>query len=339
MSGAESSRELGIGIVGLGFMGQTHLGAYQRAAEAGFGNKLVAVCDADPERRAGKATAAGNFDTDAAEELFDPKDVKGYEDPAELFADPAVDVVSICTPTDSHVDLAIAALKAGKHVLVEKPVAVSAEEIRRLAAVDAETETLCMPAMCMRFWPAWAWLRERVREGTYGSVRSAAFQRLGTRPGWGGGFYEDDARTGGALVDLHIHDADFVRWVFGAPDELRSTGTTAHLTTLYRYLDGPAHVVAEGGWDHTPGSPFKMRYVVIFDEATADFDLGRDDQLMLAKDGKFEAISVDTINGYDGEVRHLLAAIANGTALDATVAEAADLAGMLEAEREALGAT
>ena len=107
----------------------------------------------------------------------------------------------------------------------------------------------------------------------------------------------------------------------------------------YRYLDGPAHVVAEGGWDHTPGSPFKMRYVVIFDEATADFDLGRDDQLMLAKDGKFEAISVDEINGYDGEVRHLLSAIANGTALDATVAEAADLAGMLEAEREILGAT
>ena len=222
MSGAESSRELGIGIVGLGFMGQTHLGAYQRAAEAGFSNKLVAVCDADPERRAGKAPAAGNFDTDAAEELFDPAEVKGYEDPAELFADPAVDVVSICTPTDSHVDLAIAALKAGKHVLVEKPVAVSADEVRRLAAVDAETDTLCMPAMCMRFWPAWAWLCERVREGTYGAVRSAAFQRLGTRPGWGGGFYEDDSRTGGALVDLHIHDADFVRWVFGAPDELRS---------------------------------------------------------------------------------------------------------------------
>ena len=82
MSGAEDSRELGVGIVGLGFMGQTHLGAYQRAAEAGFSNKLVAVCDADPERRAGKAPAAGNFDTDAAEELFDPAEVKGYEDPA-----------------------------------------------------------------------------------------------------------------------------------------------------------------------------------------------------------------------------------------------------------------
>jgi predicted dehydrogenase len=333
------SEKLGVGIVGLGFMGQTHLGAYQRADEAGFGNKLVAVCDADSERRAGKAPAAGNFDTDAAEDLFDPSEVKGYEDPAELFSDPAIDVVSICTPTDSHVDLAIAALEAGKHVLVEKPVAVTAAEVRRLAEVDARTDALCMPAMCMRFWPAWAWLCERVREGTYGAVRSAAFQRLGTRPGWGGGFYEDDSRTGGALVDLHIHDADFVRWVFGAPDELRSTGTTAHLTTLYRYLDGPAHVVAEGGWDHSPGAPFKMRYVVVFDEATADFDLGRDDQLMLAKGGEFEAVEVDDINGYDGEVRHLLGAIANGTALEATVAEAAGLAEMLEAEREALGAT
>ena len=82
-----------------------------------------------------------------------------------------------------------------------------------------------------------------------------------------------------------------------------------------------------------------MRYVVVFDEATADFDLGRDDQLMLAKDGEFEAVEVDDINGYDGEVRHLLGAIANGTPLEATVAEAAGLAEMLEAEREALGAT
>ena len=333
------SDKLGVGIVGLGFMGQTHLGAYQRADEAGFGNKLVAVCDADPERRAGKAPAAGNFDTDAAEDLFDPVEVKGYEDPAELFADPSVDVVSICTPTDSHVDLAIAALEAGKHVLVEKPVAITAAEVARLAEVDARTDVLCMPAMCMRFWPAWAWLAERVREGTFGAVRSAAFQRLGTRPGWGGGFYEDDSRTGGALVDLHIHDADFIRWVFGAPDELRSTGSTAHLTTLYRYLDGPSHVVAEGGWDHTPGSPFKMRYVVIFDGATADFDLGREQQLMLAKDGEFEAIEVEDINGYDGEVRHLLNAIKTGSALGATIGEAAGLAEMLEAEREAIGAT
>ena len=78
---------------------------------------------------------------------------------------------------------------------------------------------------------------------------------------------------------------------------------------------------------------------IVFDEATADFDLGRDDQLMLATGGEFEAVSVDEINGYDGEVRHLLGAIANGTALEATVEEAADLAEMLEAEREALGAT
>jgi len=337
MSG--EGEKLGIGIIGLGFMGQTHLGAYRRADEAGFGNRLVAVCDADPERRAGKAAAGGNIDTRAAEDLFDPSQVKGYEDPTELLADPAVQLVSICTPTDSHVDLAIAALEAGKHVLVEKPVALTAAEVRRLAEADARTEPLCMPAMCMRFWPAWRWLAERVREGTYGAVRSAAFQRLGTRPGWGGGFYEDDSRAGGALVDLHIHDADYIRWVFGAPDEVRSTGSAAHVTTLYRYLDGPAHVVAEGGWDHSPGAPFKMRYVVVFDEATADFDLGRDDQLMVASGGKFEPVTVADTNGYDGEIRHLLTSIEQGTPLDATVEDAAGLAEMLEAERAALGAT
>ena len=101
------------------------------------------------------------------------------------------------TGEGQHVDLAIAALEAGKHVLVEKPVAVTADEVRRLAEVDARTDALCMPAMCMRFWPAWTWLAERVREGTYGAVRSAAFQRRATPPRWGGGVYEDDSRPRG----------------------------------------------------------------------------------------------------------------------------------------------
>lgn len=124
-----------VGVVGLGFMGRTHLDAYRAASVRGFSNELVAVCDADPARRAGKPGGAGNLESGEREELmFDPAAVRAYESPEQLFADPEVELVSICTHTDSHVDLAIAALAAGKHVLVEKPLAMNEQELARIEA-------------------------------------------------------------------------------------------------------------------------------------------------------------------------------------------------------------
>lgn len=329
---------IGVGVIGLGFMGRTHLGAYRKAATAGFSNRLVAVCDADPARRSGAPGAGGNFDTsDSEERLFDPAEVRGYERPEELLADPDIELVSICTPTSTHVDLACGALAAGKHVLVEKPVALTVAEAERLAEAAVSAETLCLPAMCMRFWPAWAWLKARVDDGEFGAVRSAVFRRLGTRPSWAG-FYADPAQTGGALFDLHIHDADFVRHCFGDPDQVFVTGDLDHVTALYRYPGGPAHVVAEGGWDHTAGFPFRMQFTVIFERATADFAFGRAEPLLLGRDGKFEPVSVPAGDGYDGEVRELLGAIRSGRKeLRANCDDAVALTRLLERERAAFG--
>ena len=334
---------LGVGVLGLGFMGRTHVAAYRAAAEAGLANRLVAVCDADPERRRGGGGGGGNLETGAeSERLFDPDQVRGYADPAELLADPEVELVSICTPTDSHVDLALAALEAGKHVLVEKPVAVTAAEVARLAGGAREAQArglVCMPALCMRFWPGWTWLKEAVDQGTYGPVRSAAFQRLASAPGWNAGFYRDPARTGGALVDLHIHDADFVTHLFGLPREVVSSGDLDHVTTLYRYApgDGPGHVVAEGAWDHSPGFAFRMRYVVVFEQATADFDLDRDPALILSRDGEARGVELGSGSGYDGEIRHLLEVLRRpGRRPRVGIDDAECHARLLDAERSSL---
>ncbi|MCZ6597462.1 MAG: Gfo/Idh/MocA family oxidoreductase [Planctomycetota bacterium] len=331
---------VGVGVIGLGFMGRTHLAAYRAADEAGHPNRLVAVCDQDPDRLSGDSgrSPAGNFDPGniGAERLFDPASVAGYERPEELLSDASVELVSICTHTDTHVELALAALEAGKHVLVEKPVATALSDVERLAEVARASDRLCMPAMCIRFWPAWSWARERVVDGSLGAVKSATFRRLGTRPGWSG-FYADQERTGGALVDLHVHDTDFVRWCFGDPESVVSTGTLDHLTTLYRYPEGPPHVTAEGGWDHGDGFDFRMRYTVVFERATADYDMAREPQLVLARDGGVEPVELESINGYDGEVRHLLDAIAaGGGALRATIDDAVGHTRLLAAERTSL---
>ena len=186
----------------------------------------------------------------------------------------------------------------------------------------------------MRFWPAWRWLAERVRSGEFGAVRSASFRRLASPPAWAPEFYRDPARTGGALVDLHVHDADFVRFCFGEPSAVASTGDLDHVTTLYRFDEGPVHVAAEGGWDHSPGFPFRMRYTVVFERATADFDMGREPELLLCRDGGEQPVEVDPLPGYDHEIRHLLAAIADpALALDATIEDAWRTARLLDAER------
>jgi predicted dehydrogenase len=331
-------RPLGIGIIGLGFMGRTHLAAFQGANAMGLSNRLVAVADADPERRAGHAGQGGNLDTGAKSELlFDPRKVRASADPRAVIEDPEVELVSICTPTTTHVELALAALAAGKHVLVEKPVGLAGDDVQRLAAAAARSERLCMPAMCMRFWPGWDWLREHIRRSTFGAVRSAVFSRLGTRPAWNQAFYADPRLSGGALFDLHIHDADFIRWCFGEPSSVMSSGTLDHVTTLYRFENGPAHVVAEGGWDHTGGFAFRMRYIVVFEHATADFDFSRQTRLVLSRNGASEAVELPQHSGYDGEVRHLLAMIARGDReLVANMTEAVALTRMLEAERASL---
>ena len=330
---------VGVAVLGLGFMGRTHLGAYHAANAAGHANELVAVCDSDRDRRRGLPGGQGNLEDGAELELmFDPTTVLAYADPSELFADDGVHLVSICTHTDSHVDLAIQALEAGKHVLVEKPVALHSADVERLADAAESASTLCMPAHCMRFWPAWRWLRDVVANGEYGAVRSASFRRLSAPPSWSADFYADAERTGGALVDLHIHDADFIRWCFGPPSSVTSAGSVNHLTTLYRYDDGPKHVTAEGGWDHTPGFDFQMRYVVVFERATAEFSLSHDPQLTLSRDGETHPVEVAAHDGYQGEVSHLLDCIRSGRRdLDVTLREAVELARMLEAERERLG--
>jgi len=328
-----------VGVIGLGFMGRTHVGAVQAAQAAGLPCRLAAVADADPRRLTGHAETSGNLSDGGESRLFDPGAVECFNDPNGLITSDAVDLVHVCTWTDTHVDLAIAALEAGKHVVVEKPVAHTSEEVSRLARAANGSDKLCMPAMVMRFWPEWVWLRERIKDGSLGTLHSLVLTRLGSLPDWTS-FYNDEERSGGAMVDLHVHDADFVTWCFGAPESVSSGGTPHHLTSVYRFAPrahAPRHVVAEGGWGLDPAAGFRMRFVACFDEATAEFDLGRTPSLMLhaTRDGESTstAVEVSDRSGYELEIAAAIRAVASGDFSGLpTVEEAIVVMRMLEAE-------
>jgi L-ribulose-5-phosphate 3-epimerase len=338
---------VGVGVVGLGFMGQRHVVAYNAAARDGCPCRVVGVCDPDPTRLSGRAGAgsAGNIAGGEGEALFEPGVVRATTDFEHLLADPAVELVSVCTYTDSHVELATRALGAGKHVLVEKPVAIDSGSVERLAAAARAANRVCMPAMCMRFWPGWDWLRWAIRSGRYGGVRSLSFLRAGARPGWTG-FYADFARSGGPMFDLHVHDVDVLAWCAGTPAAVACTGDAMHFTSLYRFererpgralLEPPVHASAECGWDLSAAAGFRMRYTAVFERGVAEFDLSRTPPLLLHTEEASGAVELPGGTGYDGQVRHLVGLLVGGGQRPiANLESAAGVVRVIEAERDAL---
>lgn len=320
-----------VGILGTGFMAATHLKAYLKIS----GVQVAALCNPSGRNLDGDfSKVAGNLDTGAPLKL-EPGTFKAYRDPAELFADATIDAVDICTHTASHEPLSIAALAAGKHVLCEKPLTRTSEAARRIAAAVAKSDRVFMPAMCLRFWPEWSWLRATIHAGTYGKVRSARFRRVAEPPGWGRASFFNGAESGGALFDLHVHDTDFVQFCFGRPKAVFSTGHSQfsgaidHVVTQY-FVEGDAVVHAEGSWAMAPGFGFNMSYTVNFERATADYDIARGpDALRLSVVGTPPAvIKPDGADGYVGELRHFLDCIRTGT--KPTVVTADDGASAIE---------
>jgi len=321
-------------------MGKTHLEAYAAAIGGGADAALVAVADADADRRAGIPAGSGNIGESTGERMFDPASVTAYEEAADLLADDRVRLVSLCTPTDTHVELATRALRAGKHVLLEKPVALTHEEVEELEEVAETAGVVCIPAMCMRFWPAWAWLKRAIDAGTYGPVVAARFERLGSRPTWGQGFYNDASRSGGALFDIHIHDTDFVVHCFGEPVSVTSLGSRAHVQTVYEFAEGPGPkpglVQAEGGWLNSPHFPYRMRYTVEFAHAVADFDLTRDEPLRVHTADGTELPELAPGTGYDHEIRLAIQAARAGAQPSPSLRDAARVTRVLQAEAQSL---
>ena len=307
-----SNRKVNVAVVGLGFMGITHLKAYQQIESA----RLVTVCDAVRLPVNGVlAGVSGNISGSDAINLG--SDLKACRQLEEVLADPAVELVDLCVPTPLHAPQAIAALQAGKHVLCEKPLARTSALARDIVNAAKSAKGFFMPAMCMRFWPGWAWLKYLAEKNTYGKILAARFRRVSAPPGWSRDSYFKGTDSGGALLDLHIHDTDFVQFLFGRPSSVFSSGISRfsgaidHVVTQYKVANG-ATVYAEGSWLLTQG--FGMSYTVMFEQATIDFDCARGaDALRVDEEGQASrVVKSEGPDGYGGELRHMIQAIQSG---------------------------
>lgn len=326
-SSPAAAKPVNVAVVGLGFMGVTHLRAYLANPMA----RVVAVCDAVRLPVNGVlAGVSGNITQ--SEDIDLGADVKVYRTTEELLADADVGLVDFCTPTPLHAAQVIAALNAGKHVVCEKPLARTSAEARGILEIAANSPGMLMPAMCMRFWPGWSWLKQVVEEQTYGKVLAARFRRDSAMPAWSQqGTYSGGQDLGGALFDLHIHDSDFVNHLFGKPAGVFSSGVLAasgsinHVVTQYDYPGGPA-VSAEGSWLLNQG--FNMSYILFCERATLDYDLARGaDALMVSETGEApRVVKCEAGDGYSMEINYIVDCVAKRqaptvvTALDGVTA-------------------
>lgn len=314
-----------VGIVGTGFMAVAHLRAYLQLA----GIKVGALCNPSGRNLDGDfSDVHGNVGSNEPVKL-DMTDITAYRSFDDLLTDESIDLIDITTPTFLHHEQAQAALAAGKHVLCEKPLARTSAQAREIVEAASCSKGILMPAMCLRFWPEWTWVKNAIDDRRFGQVLDARFRRVGEPPAWGQSSFLDGKKSGGALLDLHIHDADFLLHCFGWPQAIyaqghsKISGEIDHVLAQYRFKNGPM-VSAEGSWSMTPGFGFNMSYTVNFDRATVDYDLARgDDSLKLfEEDREPKILKLDEPDGYVGQISHLLKSIEAGkeptrvTALD-----------------------
>jgi predicted dehydrogenase len=276
-----------IGIVGIGFMGMIHYLAARRLR----GAAVTAISSRDPKKLAGDwRSIQGNFGPRGA--MMDLAGVKKYDQARDLLLDPEIDLVDICLPTHLHRNAAINSLKAGKHVLVEKAIALTAEDADAMLAAARESRRMLMVAHVLPFFPEFAFAADFIRNAKGGKTLAAHFTRIISRPDWSADI-ADAAKTGGPAVDLHIHDTHFIGLVCGVPQQVFSrgvveNGTVVHLTTQYLYDNGPPCVTCTSGAICQKGRPFVHGFEIYLERATVLYSSGGQPLTVLTADGKSE---------------------------------------------------
>lgn len=300
-----------VGIIGLGFMGRMHLENYLRHPEV----KIMAVSDTIAKRLKGDLSGEGNIPTE--KDTFDFSEVHTYEKADELIADKEVALVDICLPTHLHAKFTVAALENGKHVLCEKPMAGSLEECDSMIETAEKAGRKLMIGQCLRFWPEYEVLKDYVENGKMGKLIALFCFRGGVTPIWSAGnWLLQKDKSGGVLLDQHIHDIDTINFLLGLPESVSSQGRNAIegsgmdiVSTNYYYPDGPV-VNALDNWVLNGDFGFTMTYLAGFEKGNIVFDAQRSPTIKINPDaGKGFVPELSSGNGYSREIDYLVRCI------------------------------
>lgn len=328
-----------IGLIGCNFMGGMHAACYKALENLGV-----------------QVTAVADVNRQTAEQTAKLSGAAVYLSGMELIEQADVDAVDICLPTDLHIAHAVAAMRRGRHVFIEKPICMKAEEMEQILRVKAETGAKIQVGQVIRFWTEYVWLKQTADTGIYGRVLSGAFRRVSARPTWASeGWLGNVRRSGGVAVDMHVHDVDFIRWLLGEPDRVQAqayrdeSGAIQQIFALYGY-GRQVGISVEAGWDYPATLPFDAGFRVKFEKATVVLNGGvltvypeTGDPFNPELPTEFQAENniggnISSLGGYYNELKYFVEGLKGEKALDiATVEEALASVRLALREIEAAG--
>ncbi len=250
-----------IGLVGPGDIGRLHAKALKKRDD-------VELC------------VCMGLDRTRSEEFAREFGAELYASYADLLADPRIAAVDICVPNDLHRAFVEKAAEAGKHILCEKPIALSVEDGAAMVEASRRAGVVLMVGHVMRFWPEYARMRAMIRSGELGRCKAITMRRMLSllisvqgEDGW----RQRPERMGGAVMDLQIHDLDFLVWTLGLPERVYCAGARSRdgaLNHVYSTLTWPSGTTAlvEASY-MLQGDPMIFTTKVVCEDGTLDYGL------------------------------------------------------------------
>lgn len=315
-------------LLGYGFMGGAHLAALQRIP----GVEVKAV--STRTRPSADTPARGNMDL-ASGPL--PETVAWNPDWRAVIADPEIDAVDICLPTDMHREVVLAALAAGKHVLCEKPMARNVAECDELMAAAEKSGRIFMLGQVLRFMYPYRYAAQFIREVGREKITRCVLRRSTGYPQWGG-WLTQEKRSGGAILDLLSHDLDQALSLFGPPKSVRATsiGPVDTMRAVLHYESG-TDVIVEGGW-LDPEVAFSAGFEIEAGDARL---IHQDNLLTRSLRGVETSVEIPAHDPYFDEIAYFVDCCRNNTlpalCLPFESAQAVKLSLLLTTSREADG--
>lgn len=282
-------RTVNVGVIGVGAMGYNHARVYYKLEEA----NLVAVSDVS-ERTLNKVAKK--------------YDAKGFTDYEDLLKDSEIEVVSVCVPTTFHHDVVMEAIKHGKHVLVEKPIAFTLKEAEDMIAAAKEAGVILATGHVERFNPAVQKAKELIDNDVIGDIVSASAKRVGPFP--------PRIKDVGVTIDLAIHDLDVMNYLFDE-DVIQVYGTMNSILEKCEFEDHAEIMInfkneSTGILEVNWLTPYKRRQI----EITGTDGIISVDYIEQSIDvyGKFaQDIDIKHEEPLKEELRSFLNAVVNGT--------------------------
>jgi len=324
-------------LIGVGAMGRGHLENYIKFSKEGFPVKLKAICDIDENKLKGIAEA-GNMGVGTSD--MDMSLYNLYTSIDEMLKkEKSIDFADIVLPTFLHAEVSIKCMKAGLHVLCEKPMALSTDECLKMIETSCKTRKKLMIAQCLRFWPEYEILKQYTVSGEFGKITGGYFFRGGGTPKWSwNNWLLTKELSRGCIFDQHIHDTDFINYLLGKPERVSTSGKNVFkgsgydiVSTNYLYDSYDAVINAQDDWTLNGDYGFLSLYRVNFEKGTLTCESGK--VTVYPHDGKKFEPPLAAYSGYTKEMEYFMNAIINNTDTDiASIESTMDTIAIAESE-------